>query len=104
MRTDGPEPIRDVLDEVLRDLGVGRPLDVAQLVAEWDETAGEPWAERSRPVALEGSELVVEAVDGSAASLLRYQVAGLVGRLDEAFGQGLVTAVRVRVAPPGRHR
>jgi len=101
---DGPAPIRDVLDEVLRRLGVGRPLDAAQLVAEWDDVAGEPWAGRSRPASLEGGELVVEAFDGAAASLLRYQVAALIDRLDERLGQGLVTAVRVRVAAPRRKR
>ena len=99
-----PEPIRDVLDQVLRDLGVGRPLDVAQLVGDWDQVAGEPWAGRSRPVSLDGSELVVEAFDGATASLLRYQVAGLVGRLAAVLGEGLVASVRGRVAPPGRSR
>ena len=97
-----PEPIRSLLDQVLSRMGVARPVDVAQLVADWDETAGEPWAGRSRPASLEGGELVVEATDGAAASLLRYQVNGLVKRLDESLGQGLVTSVRVRVAPPGR--
>jgi hypothetical protein len=99
---DDPAPIRDVLDQVLRRFGVAQPVDVAQLVSEWDEKAGEPWAGRSRPASLEGGELVVEAFDGSSASLLRYQVADLVRRLDEVLGQGLVTSVRVRVARPRR--
>ena len=75
---DGPQPISDVLAEVMRRLGVSHPVDVAQLVADWDETAGEPWAGRSRPASLEGGELVVEVFDGASASLLRYQVGGLV--------------------------
>ena len=97
-RSDGPEPIRSVLDDVMRRLGVARAVDVAQLVTDWDEIAGEPWAGRSRPAVLEGGDLVVEVPDGAAASLLRYQVGALVKRLDEVVGQGLVTSVRVRVA------
>ncbi len=103
-RADGPEPIRDVLDSVMRQLGVARPVDVAQLVTDWDETAGEPWAGRSQPASLEGGELVIEVFDGASASLLRYQVGGLVTRLDAVLGQGLVTSVRVRVAARRRDR
>ena len=101
---DEPAPIRHVLDKVMRQLGVAQPVDVARLVAEWDETVGDPWAGRSRPASLEGGELVVEAFDGAAASLLRYQVADLRKRLDDVLGQGLVTSIRVRVATPGRGR
>ena len=92
--------IEDLLDRVLERIGVARPVDVVYLVENWARVAGEPWATRSRPVHLEDGELIVEAADGSAASLLRYQAAGLVNRLDEALGQGLVTSVRVRMGRP----
>ncbi len=95
---DGLEEISDVLDDVMRRLGVARPVDVAQLVTDWDDTAGEPWAGRSQPAALEGGELVVEVSDGAAASLLRYQTGDLIRRLEKVLGQGLVTSVRIRVA------
>ncbi len=92
-----PTPIRDLLQGVLARLGVARPLEVAELLARWEEVAGEPWAARAAPVSLSGGELVVEAADGSTASLLRYQTAQLIARLDEEVGRGLVTSVRVRV-------
>ncbi len=93
----GPAPIRDVLQGLLQRLGVARPLEVADLLGRWEEVAGEPWAERSRPVTLADGELVVEVADGATASLLRYQTRDLVSRLDERVGRGLVTTVRVRV-------
>ncbi len=97
-----PTPIRELLQGVLARLGVARPLEVAELVARWDEVAGEPWAGRTTPASLDGGELVLEVGDGATAALLRYQTTQLVARLDEQVGRGLVTSVRVRVRKPGR--
>ncbi len=93
---DGPARIDEVLDEILAGAGLARPVDVAYLVEHWAEVAGEPWATRARPVRLERGELVVEALDGHAATLLRYQTKALVERLTAALGRGLVEAVHVR--------
>jgi hypothetical protein len=41
--------------------------------------------------------LTLVATDGVAASLLKYRVGDLVGRLGERFGEGVVTSVRIRV-------
>ncbi len=80
-----PEQIGEVLDQLLSRLGVARPLDVAVLVDSWADLAGEPWASRSRPVGLDDGELVVEVVDATAASLLKYQSSELVRRLEKAL-------------------
>jgi uncharacterized protein CbrC (UPF0167 family) len=44
------------------------------------------------------STLLVEVADGSAASLLKYQISDLRSAIDDRFGEDLVTAVRVKVA------
>ena len=93
---DGPSRIDKLLDRVLADIGLARPVDVAFLVENWEEIAGKPWAGRSRPVRLRDGELTVEAFDATAASLLRYQAPGLVERLAAALGHGLVDSVVVR--------
>ena len=92
-----PQPIDELLDELLQALGVARPVDVAQLVESWAELAGEPWGERSRPVLLKDGELDVEVADGTAATLLKYRQSDLVERLGEKLGRGLVNTVRVRI-------
>ncbi len=97
-----PTPIRELLQSVLSRLGVARPLEMAELLAKWEDVAGEPWASRAAPVSLSGGELVVEVADGATASLLRYQTSQLSARLDEQVGRGLVTTVRIRVRKPGR--
>jgi hypothetical protein len=48
-------------------------------------------------VALQRGELLVEVADGATASLLRYQVPGLVDRLEGALGARLVDTVKIRL-------
>lgn len=94
-----PQPIDELLDDLLESLGVARPLEVAQLVERWGELAGEPWGARSRPALLKDGQLVVDVDDGTAATLLKYRQADLIERLGERLGRGLVTTVRVRIRP-----
>ena len=93
-----PTPLKELLDSLLTGLGVARPVLTTELVERWDALAGEPFAGRSKPVHLQGGELVVEVSDGATATLLRYHEADLVNRLSAELGQGLVSAIRTRVA------
>ena len=92
-----PSQLNELLEGLLADLGVARPIDTAELVDRWDDLAGEPFAGRSRPVHLDDGALVVEVADGATATLLRYHEAELIGRLGAELGQGLVSSIRTRV-------
>ena len=94
--------LSDVLEAVLGRLGVGDLSVWRRLEAEWGELAGEPWDRHARPASLSGGTLVVEATSPAAVSILRYGTAGLVERLADALGDGVVRDVRVR--PPTRDR
>ena len=94
--------LSDVLQTVLGRLGVGDLSVWRRLETEWDELAGEPWDRHSRPASLSAGTLVVEAASPAAVSILRYGTAGLVHRLGEVFGEGVVREVKVR--PPMRDR
>lgn len=98
----GLRPMGDILDGVLSKIGAGRAPDVLRLVAEWDVLAGERWVGVSRPVVLNSGRLVVEVRDAAVASLLKYQVPGLLERLRTELGAGVIETVHLRV--PGRHR
>lgn len=92
--------IGDGLEAVLHRLGLPAPGALDRLIDEWASLAGGAWAERAAPVGFSRGELVVEVADGTTASLLRYQVGGLLDRLEEALGARLVETVRLRVRSP----
>jgi hypothetical protein len=100
----GPEPVATFLDALLAKVTTAGGSVMVRLVGEWDRVAGREWAGRSTPVALRNGILVVGVPNGSAASLLRFQVAALQQRLNAEFGDGTVVEVRLRVdrtsAPP----
>jgi len=98
------EPIGDDVEALLRRLGIPSAAPATRLVEEWDEIAGAPWSGVARPVGIDGGVLVVEVDDGAHASLLRYQVGGLVERLQAELGAGVVRAVRLRVRGPKKGR
>jgi hypothetical protein len=93
------DPVRfdAALADVLHRLGMAPVEVLVDLEEHWDEIAGEPWVGASRPVVLRDGELVVEAVSGPAAGLLRYAVGELHRRLDTRLGPGTVDRVTVRL-------
>jgi predicted nucleic acid-binding Zn ribbon protein len=93
-------PLSDVLASVLGRLGVGDLSVWRRLQSEWEDLAGEPWDRHARPSSLSQGTLVVEATSPAAVSILRYGTAGLVERLGERLGEGVVREIRVR--PPAR--
>ena len=95
--TDDMRPIGAGLERLLRDMGMPRLFDVGRLADEWAEAAGEPFATLSKPASYRDGELVLQVVDGSAATLLKFRIGDLVTRLAERYGPGAVTTVRIRV-------
>jgi hypothetical protein len=92
--------IGDDLAAVLRRLGLPAPGALDRLLDDWAELAGGAWAERATPVGLRDGELLVEVADGTTASLLKYQAADLLERLEQGLGARLVDTVRLRVRSP----
>lgn len=96
-----PKPLGEVLRTLMERYRLSDPDTWTRLVAEWDDLTGHPWSGRSRPAALKGGELVVEADTAAAVGILRYGVSALVERLGEELGPDVVRSVRV-VAPRRR--
>ena len=92
------EPISRDVEELLEKLGMPAALDLATLADDWDRVAGDPFAGVSRPVGFADGDLVVEVVDGAAATLLKYRLGSLLDRLSEGFGEDAVRRIRIRVA------
>ncbi len=100
MSGDEFEDLAAALDRLFARLGVESPELMAKVIEMWDEVAGKPWKDRSRPVFMRGRTLVVEAFSPSAVALLKYQTSQLAEAFKQALGEGTVDAVEV--IPPGR--
>ena len=91
------EPIGEHVDDLLQRLGMPAVTDLTRLVEQWRDIVPEPWASAARPVGLDDDVLSVEVSDGVHASLLKYQIEGLLSRLGEELGAGVVESVRFRL-------
>ncbi len=91
------EPIGKYVDALLERMGMPTSLSLAELVENWENVAGEPFAGVAEPVGLKDGELVVQVRDGAVASLLKYRVGPLLDRLTSHFGEGSIDRVRIRV-------
>ena len=97
-----PAPLGQPLDRLLRNLGAPRAKAVRSVFDDWAEVVGEQVASHARPVSLRRGRLVVAVPDAAWATQLRFLERQLLDRLAEAFGDGEVTAIDVRVRPTGR--
>ena len=95
-----PKPIGELLDMLMKRYRLADPDTWTRIRTEWDTVVGPPWSGRSLPVSLQNHELVVEAVNPGAVSMLRYGIVALLERLGEEYGPGVVSSVRV--VPPRR--
>lgn len=100
----GLRPISDGLSDILTRLGIPADLDLSTLVEDWSDIAGDPFGGMSTPAGYRDGELVVSVSDGTAASLLKFRVSELIERLDQHFGTGAVTSVRIVVGRPKSKR
>jgi predicted nucleic acid-binding Zn ribbon protein len=93
-----PTEISEVLGTLI-ERASGR-IDVRQgeLLERWKDVVPGDWAEVGTPIGIRDRTLLVEVANGTAASLLKYQVQQLIGVISEAFGEELVTSVKLRVS------
>ena len=89
----------DSLPGVTRRIGGPDGAAFVTLVAGWPEIVGPAVAAHSRPLRLGDGTLTIAVDQAGWATELTYLEATLRGRLDDAVGAGVVTAVRVVVRP-----
>ncbi len=99
-RGPGPRPVAESLDRLSRSLG-GPPATVlSRLFASWPELVGDAVAAHARPRSLRHGVLVVMVDEPAWATQLRWLEARLLERVGEVAGEGVITAIEVRVAHP----
>lgn len=92
-----PAEISEVLGSIIEKASVGIDVRHGQLVSEWESFAPDDWVTFGKPVGVRDGTLLVSVDDGSAATVLRYQIEDLKSAIEERFGSGVVSSVRVKV-------
>lgn len=93
----GPQPLGDLLDQLLADRRWKGRMRSAAVFARWEEVVGADLARHCRPVRLVGGVLVVSASSPSWATQLQYLTASLQLQVNKALGEPLVERVEIRV-------
>lgn len=100
-RPEAPPPRRlgDVLPEVTRTLGLPDPSTLRDLRTAWPELVGDRIAAHSTPRTLREHVLTITVDSAPWATQLRYLESGLLARLEERLGDGVVTRIRLALEP-----
>jgi predicted nucleic acid-binding Zn ribbon protein len=94
--TNEPEEISSLIGAVLENTQVDADLRHGEMTSEWAEFVSRDWR-NAVPVGVRDGTLLVAVPDGATASLLRYQIPPLLASIQERYGVGLVTGVRITV-------
>jgi hypothetical protein len=92
-----PTEISEILGKVIEIAAVGVDVRQADLIERWVDLVPQDWA-LSTPVGVRDEVLLVEVTNGTAASVLRYQMDPLLRAIADEFGPGLVRSVRVTIS------
>lgn len=93
-----PVEISDVLGKVIEKASVNIDIRQGDLIERWGEVVPGDWAEVATPIGIRDNTLLVEVENGTAASLLKYQIQRLLDSIADVFGSDLVTTVKLKVS------
>lgn len=94
---DAPIQLGASLDAVTGELGAAPASALEAVTRHLFATLGDTWRGRVDVVSLVDAELTIVAVDGRAASELRYRSAELTAAFETPSGEARVARIRVRV-------
>ena len=91
-----PQPIGNVVDEVIRDQGWKERSQVAVVLAEWARIVGPELADHVRPETFDDGELVVRAESTAWATQVRLLLPQVQAAVDQEVGRGVVRRIVVQ--------
>ncbi|MBK9179913.1 MAG: DUF721 domain-containing protein [Acidimicrobiales bacterium] len=94
-----PEPVRALVDRVLRGLGAPASGTLDLVFSLWEEVVGPALAAHAQPVAVHDGCLVVVVDDPAWAARLRWSTADVLRAVERVAGAPVVRSVELRVRP-----
>lgn len=92
-----PKQIRSLLGTIIEKASVGVDIRHGDIVNDWESIAPPDWVTYGTPVGVKDRTLLVEVPDGTAATVLKYQIEDLKTAIGEHFEDGLVAHVRIKI-------
>ena len=91
-----PTEISEILGIVIESAVVGIDVRQTEMIDRWCDVVPGDWT-MGDPVGVRDGVLLVEVLDGTTASVLRYQVDPLMRAITDEFGSDLIRSVRVKI-------
>ena len=95
-RTRAPRPLAAALEDLVRDLGIERPMHEYAAVTSWNEVVGEQISKIARAERVDKGVLVVRVSSAPWRSELSLRKAEILRKLSERVGQGIIREIRFR--------
>jgi len=97
MKYQGPEPIANILAELMARRGWARLQSSATVEAAWREAAGEQLAQYSRPGPIRRNTLEVVVANSTLLQELTFQKSAILSRLDSLLPDQRIRDLRFRL-------
>jgi predicted nucleic acid-binding Zn ribbon protein len=97
---DDPRPLKDLLPDATKRLGIPSPEATGRVWARWKEVVGPDVAAHAEPTSLRGGILRIRADSPAWATEIGYLAAEIRSRVNAVTGRQLVDEIRVWTGPP----
>ena len=96
-RTERPEPVGAILEQLERDRPLSAGMSLGKLGRRWADVVGERLAAECVPFRMEGTVLLVRASSSAWATQVRFLAGEVARKANEVLGAEVVRAVTVLV-------
>lgn len=90
------EPLKELIDKMLRSYGLGPKLDEVELIKCWEELVGKMIAKHTRNIYLRNGTLTVELDSAPLKQELSFAKSKLMEKLNQKMGKQIVQKLVIR--------
>jgi predicted nucleic acid-binding Zn ribbon protein len=94
---DGPVPISQALEAVIRDLGDGKARNAALISRTWSKAAGENSVRHAKPVDIKEGVLIVHVDSSGWLHKLTMDKIRILSQINRDLGEGSVRDIKLKI-------
>ncbi len=92
-----PVVIKNVVEEVIRNLGAGKVSQAETLEGAWTKAVGRESLRHARPVEIKGNVLIVHVDSSSWLHKLSMERVKILSQLKDDLGDGMIEDIKLRI-------